>query len=78
MATPKEKAMPRGSRIAPAQRRSWLEAYEWGDRIDKIAREAAWRRLWDWLLSPPDVGGTDEDEAPTRQARSAEPARCGD
>ena len=32
--------MPRGSRIAPAQRRSWLEAYEWGDRIDKIAREA--------------------------------------
>ena len=32
--------MSRGSRIAPAERRRWLEQYEEGSRIDKIAREA--------------------------------------
>ena len=32
--------MPRGTRIAPAERRGWLEQYEHGTRIDKIAHEA--------------------------------------
>ncbi len=32
--------MPRGTRIAPAERRGWLEQQEHGSRIDKIAREA--------------------------------------
>ena len=32
--------MPRGTRIPPAERRDWLDKYERGDRIDKIAREA--------------------------------------
>ncbi len=32
--------MPRGTRIAPAERRGWLEQYERGSRIDKIAHEA--------------------------------------
>jgi len=32
--------MPRGTRIPPAERRDWLDKYERGDRVDKIAREA--------------------------------------
>ena len=32
--------MPRGTRIAPAERRNWLEQYEQRSRIDKIAHEA--------------------------------------
>ena len=32
--------MPRIARIAPAQRRKWLEDHENGQRIDQIAREA--------------------------------------
>ena len=32
--------MPSGTRIAPAERRGWLEQYEHGTRIDKIAHEA--------------------------------------
>ena len=32
--------MPRGTRIPPAERRDWLNKYERGDRIDKIAWEA--------------------------------------
>ena len=32
--------MPRGTRIAPADRHNWLEQYEQGSRIDKIARES--------------------------------------
>lgn len=32
--------MPRGPKISPATRRNWLEAYERGERIDKIARDA--------------------------------------
>lgn len=32
--------MPRGPKIPPATRREWLEAYDRGERIDKIARDA--------------------------------------
>lgn len=33
--------MPRISKIAPGQRRGWLERFEQGDSIDKIARDAS-------------------------------------
>ena len=42
--------MPKGTKISPAERRSWLESYENGQRMDVIARNSDVRETLEDLL----------------------------